>query len=1233
MPEKTSSAASSITGLGLVAVVVAVLLGVAPGRKEGEKKPEPEPAAPAPGKPADAPAAQTYLEFLADRRLIKPIVVAGDPKQPPAARPSPEAAPGVRFLILTLPDPIDSQLGYWYDQSVDALTRAMSDLGGDDPLASYTLADRWFPWAMAVAAGPKDAAPRAARPKADPGVLVYRRVGDLDDRLVVLVVGENAISGLRVEALKAALDLAAQAPAGEGGSVRLVGPVFTGSQASLGRAILGWDAGRGKPPGGPGPRVTCVTGAALGLRPWGEILTADRAKRLDAVCGPITGTQVPLATLNRAVMHYLSRPGRTTPADALTGHPGGKVAYLVEANSGFGEAAAAGVHGSAALVFRFPMHIGRLAGIRSKDERARDERLGLIRPGEEHLSALDAARTGGDLVPAADEVRTALINQRLLADYWAVIRREGVRYVWVIATDKRDTLFLLEQLQAGCPDARPVVFGADLHYVYPDYLSFTRGVVVVGTYPLFPPAQRWQGAAGDPRRMPFPSAIAEGVYNAILATLGKADRMADYRPPGFGPTDRRQPPVWVTTVGENGEFYPLAYFTGYDDPVRVLIPAGPPDPAVRPEPPFGPPFLYLTAAVLLIVVAGAWWVWRVDGETRGAGGGAGGRLSVPGLRAQYVTLAGAGAVFAVLPLVLAFVSANWDGHNRGPQVLFGMTLGAFLLIAVGTLGYVYRQGKLTTAGHESGAAAGAVLAPWQVVAFTLLTAGVVTGWVLADHAHLPAAARYLFAERAAALYSGCSPAVPATVIGVGLLGYGLLGLQHLRLMTGFRVAPPYPDWGKGPPADVPGMVAVAVGRVHEAVAEIDAQSRSVAGVFTDPGERTGTRWLRLLVWGVTGVCAARVLLWMVGSRPEELPFLYWIGLAAAVAAVGVTAVVLIRVWGWEGQAPLARPRPSACVLLVAAGAASAVALDRAQPTWESRAWNCLFATGFLALGFLTLVAGYRLYLLWKRVEKVTRAVVAVPMVGAFDRFPDKLSRVFGAYLLSDRKRSLDLAIPLHLAAQLRAALATDLSPEADRLRDAINEVPGPPAADPGEALAGGQTDALCRAAARLVDALAPGWPARPAADAFGTLPPKPGDEPPPQTTGRDLAEQFVAVMVVIFLSQFMIRMRYLSYAAVATSGALLLAITAYQFEPERFLMYTAVGFAGGVVALMVWVLYRVNRNELVSRVTRSTPNRFQLDTAFVRNILVFVVPLAAVVATQLAGRMRGVVEPLLGWLR
>jgi hypothetical protein len=90
----------------------------------------------------------------------------------------------------------------------------------------------------------------------------------------VLILGENSITGLRVEILQAALDLAVLAPAGDDQKIRIVGPFCTGSQASLGRTLVEWWPNHSNAP------VTCITGTALGLQPWAKVLP-NEAKRFN----------------------------------------------------------------------------------------------------------------------------------------------------------------------------------------------------------------------------------------------------------------------------------------------------------------------------------------------------------------------------------------------------------------------------------------------------------------------------------------------------------------------------------------------------------------------------------------------------------------------------------------------------------------------------------------------------------------------------------------------------------------------------------------------------------------------------------------------------------------------------------------------------------------------------------------------------------------------------------------
>jgi hypothetical protein len=340
-----------------------------------------------------------------------------------------------------------------------------------------------------------------------------------------------------------------------------------------------------------------------------------------------------------------------------------------------------------------------------------------------------------------------------------------------------------------------------------------------------------------------------------------------------------------------------------------------------------------------------------------------------------------------------------------------------------------------------------------------------------------------------------------------------------------------------------------------------------------------------------------------------------------------------------------------------------VVLWRAHPTWEGAWWNVVFATGFAGLTLLCVIAAYRLYLGWKGVERLTAAVLTVPMAGAFDRLPDKVSRLFGRYLLASRRRLRDREVLVHLreravravreACDGRAAgrsSATSLAlfpdPPADgRAAAALAAYAAWKAAEADTPPGGGrEPDSnreeddvadLCRLSARFVGALEPAWAAdgRPVGAAIGTVPVEAGKESPDPDGWVAWVEQFVAVMAVVYLSQYLVRMRRLAVMAAATAGALLTAATSYQFQPEGLIMNAGLILAAGVAGLILWVLTEINRNELVSRITRSAPNRFSLDAAFLSNVATLVLPLVLVISAQFAGRTRAVVEPVLGWFR
>jgi len=331
---------------------------------------------------------------------------------------------------------------------------------------------------------------------------------------------------------------------------------------------------------------------------------------------------------------------------------------------------------------------------------------------------------------------------------------------------------------------------------------------------------------------------------------------------------------------------------------------------------------------------------------------------------------------------------------------------------------------------------------------------------------------------------------------------------------------------------------------------------------------------------------------------------------------------------------------------------------RARPTPEGWIWDYLFFSGFVCLGALVLIGLLRFLAGWKRLEEILKRMALIPMVGAFDRLPRKTAALFGGYFFARRPRVSHLAIPLHLLQQLHhdAARASAASAAAQSSTPAQEEMPSALASclrsiqfaheqtthrkgalDPE--YPGKDINALSRYAQQMIVGLEAYWPRHTVADAYGEQAKpseavkKEGETPPSMPHGVEKAEDFVAIQLIIFLSQYFILLRTMALSTVWVAVLLLLAATAYPFQPEQLILYLLLGLLGAVVAGVLWVMVRINKNEIVSRITQSTPNKFEFNWTFIQATVQFVGPVAIVVAAQLSGRLRTVLEPFMDLIK
>ena len=484
----------------------------------------------------------------------------------------------VETIVATLPDPIDSGLAYAFDTNVQGLVRGM-EYGL--PSARTYYSDRaWLPWNDRA----KDEAssdPDGCR-SAYPGVLLLRsREPSQPGLAIVLVVGESPIAGVHMRAFARALQLSrllesskfgrlsALRPDEEEPGLRVLGPTFAGSAASMRRTI---DAM-------PGIRVRFISGTASGPD-VGRVLGAAQSRpNVVSVERPDTSyraTTLPEQALECSFLHYARRAGAArnphvgSEASAVDG-----VAILRETGTEFGSSSAhrapsrrdVGCDLVPEIHLSFPFHVSAVRdAYEDLDQQSEARKLDptLARP-----TALDVSFRGA---PRTDTVRPSSTTTKYAQDLalgrvLAEIDREGVRWLGIRATDVADAIFLARKVRDVAPDVRIAFFDADALLMHPAFHDLLLGSIVVTPYPFLGADHFRASAPVVPNRIvghqhaAFPNAASEGVYNAVLALRGAdvKDLMeyAFIRP--SGPEDARdlQPlPVWIAALGRSG-FVPL----------------------------------------------------------------------------------------------------------------------------------------------------------------------------------------------------------------------------------------------------------------------------------------------------------------------------------------------------------------------------------------------------------------------------------------------------------------------------------------------------------------------------------------------------------------------------------------------------------------------------------------------------------------------------------------------------
>jgi hypothetical protein len=1076
-----------------------------------------------------------------------------------------------------------------------------------------------------------------------------------------------------------------------GEPIRILGPFFSGSQSSLASSLrelreqgtprptgathlivesLGAQAMA--PLGGPAGSATQSLMAghfALPQRPvhviCGSATSFDRQAFISRWWGQeaqgdlLKTTILPDALVRKWLFKFLDNPAN--PAAGTQPDP---VVVLQETNTGFGQVTARTfrVPGKEpeekrVISVPFPLHISQLRVSYTKEQLARMESLGLPRPARNLPIPQDEekASQGAEAVPVQSPLMTTALTDLVLSNLLTTLAQQQTHYVCLVASDPRDKIFLGNLIRERNPDVQLCTTMGDLLFAHPDYNYALRGMIVASTYPLHPGVQAWSedSNAGE-RRILFANQAFQGYFNATLAHLDDmatptcgpsrpSATMLDYGwgPPGCATTS---PGIWISAVGQNGQMIPLHHVSPEEirkelreseERRKSADPTGenPADDLLQQygyvyERPVGHelqasnvflPNMWSLLFVATLLVAGyfAWRAYYWVGQSMWSDD-ANGRMSALKQRIDFTcTCLALMILFGWIAEVTVVPIRHGNPFTPTPlayMAIWLMVLFSWLAVLAAFVAALRVRGAFRLSSwrriasdwlrvsRDSSPLRGmpdrwywhggfwVALADVLVLVAGLVVFGWLVGQLIVALADPPDVAQVLIRyERLVHISNGLSPLVPVFFLCAAVFAWGIFLVKKLYLVSKFSVLCPFPD---SPP------------KAFGALNRLDKELR------------------------------AEIL---PPSTWQQHPYLCFLML-------GLLVIVFLKLH------------------------------SDSIPPIDGIAFGLLCLAGFFAGSFLLIFTLCQVYLAWAKLRRLLRFLALVPTADAFGRLPEKVVSIFGHYFSSVRPRPTHLAIPEHLLGLLRVRSqklrewleqpaheepyttrgleGVDLdrvrrdfaeqfpTGERDDLPELFQQELNPATEDDYEQ--GLSATLVNKRARKCLVVLAGLWPAHSMEEAFGR---SPRETKPPSADAKFLslpdghpvrewavmAEDFVAVEVIRYLSQFFVQLRNLLTSLTVGSLLLLLAAVSYPFRPQSLLLVFLTLLAGTVAAFIAVFLVQVNRDELISRIMRTTPNRFTPDIGFVQATVAYVLPIVGGLMVQFpffTSGLRSLLEPL-----
>jgi hypothetical protein len=948
------------------------------------------------------------------------------------------------------------------------------------------------------------------------------------------------------------------------------------------------------------------------------------------------------------------------------------------------------------VVYPFPYQISKLRASYEKSGLLNDKQSRSLGSTERLTIPFEVTGEPTDVPATQTPAFTTAVEELTLNQIFADLRRRDIRKVGIIATDPLDVVFLARQLGTFCPDVQLFTTQSHLLFTHPQHVAELRGMLVASTYPLYPLNQLWSYSyKGDMAHTFFSGDTVQGTYNAAVAHLdqignpGVLPRFLEYGTP-FDPPGSykkgadgwvwgvklRKPPIWLSVVGNHG-LYPVATVEPKDNPSDDAyvfthiqqeeeyrsIPLATPTEVDKKEASWGrvrdwfrpslPRFwlfvfwgLTLACAALmavnLMIFRWALGSRRVDCETirigpiqtvalaqflnccRGNDTARGGACRGPGLLLTIALLL-LGIVYLTVSYPVLEVSWNvpWYPIDIGYGE-FWVALAAYMTtcamavsLVLSVLGWVIIGRRISSPRVVRLIRPLVALA--LCVTFLVLPLGRVwSAWSSGVAAHSFATIEEAQREalfrlsRSAAIPSGVSP-----VLSILLLGAAGLAWVHAQLRRRFirdQYSPKVESFL--PPDNLSGdwKTLLAVSDRHKRFEEI------LASDWEAPPRVAGGRRTR----------------WVGAILATPVVRLFRDNAAASIVISLISAFfllpVLSRSIAWQGKLP-----------------------DGSFLGWVA---GILFCVLFILITFHLL----QVIALWKNVHEMMNLILRLPLTSALDRIPTRVAAWFKEPPGSGNRRfELIRRQSLALAASSeggKCAVRRELSEALER------NIPFDRWTDLVRSLKGVERDTIDAIRDQLLVLVLEYWRPLPVVAAFAT---KQADPSRPDSAdvnvpgelrnialaiAKDtlaapespkrlpewirLAEDLVALLLMRWLAASCAQVWNQIGFLAAGAMALLLAINAYPYPFQDRLM---LGIGLLIVALVATILVIVvgfNRDEMINRISNTSPNQLKLDQHLLGILATYVVPLVGVLAAisfDASDTIRTLFDPILRHFR